>query len=246
MFKINHLFKALIPAILIIVICNFGLKLDLSNPLLKRFCVLLGGQFIEGGYVQFFTYIAFFLSLELINEKRAFIGHQKSLNEKTVIGKADRPVYLPENVNQIKVKAEESPYKDSIINKVIIRACAKFRGTQSTSEMMNMVSEQMQAYSDHEYIEQAPIRYLNSAIPSLGFIGTVIGLSNAMKWANSGNMNIITQELGVAFDTTLVALVLGLIINWFTSLMEKESDSLFIEIKQIITDKLINRIEMTQ
>ncbi len=111
--------------------------------------------------------------------------------------------------------------------------------------MMGMVSEQMQVYADHEYIEHAPIRYLNSAIPSLGFIGTVIGLSGAMKWANSGNMNVITSELAVAFDTTLLALILSLIINWYQSVLEKESDTLFLEIKHIITDRLINRIEIT-
>lgn len=242
--QLRPIARAFIGAFIIVFLSGIILNAGLKNETINRFAVLIGGEFLSGGYIQFLTFFAFLLAFELIKIKRNYLNVQKSLTHKTVIPTKDKAVFLSEDVNQIRVKTEDSPFKESIVNKVIVRACAKFRGTNSTSEMINMVSEQMQVYSDHEYVETAPIRYLISSIPSLGFIGTIIGLSGAMKWAPTGNMAVITQELGVAFDTTLVALVLGLIINWYYSLMEKESDALFIEIKQYITDKLINKIEV--
>lgn len=245
MIQPRHIALSFSFAFLITIFSNILVSSNIQNDVANRFFILIGGKFFEGGYIQFLTFWSFFLSLELIKDKRKFIKEQKTLNSKTLLSEKGKLVYLSDDVNNIRVKTEESHHKESIINKVIIRACAKFRGTNSISEMMGMVSEQMQVYADHEYIEHAPIRYLNSAIPSLGFIGTVIGLSGAMKWANSGNMNVITSELAVAFDTTLVALILSLIINWYQSVLEKESDTLFLEIKHIITDRLINRIEIT-
>jgi len=69
------------------------------------------------------------------------------------------------------------------------------------------------------------LSYLMSVLPSLGFIGTVLGMSEALIRANmlfdsvdkTGAISEITNRLGVAFDTTFVGLVAvtitGLIIN---------------------------------
>src|SRR5690625_5701439 len=62
------------------------------------------------------------------------------------------------------------------------------------------------------------VRYLIAAIMSLGFIGTLSGLTSAIGNADLARteegMSILTSYLNVAFDTTLVALVLGLILNY--------------------------------
>jgi biopolymer transport protein ExbB/TolQ len=57
------------------------------------------------------------------------------------------------------------------------------------------------------------MRYLVWVIPTLGFVGTVIGIANAMAFAGSGAVAMdeilapTTQKLAVAFYTTLVALL---------------------------------------
>ena len=61
--------------------------------------------------------------------------------------------------------------------------------------------------------------YLLSLLPSLGFIGTVIGMGEALLKADGlfsqsdrqQTISLITKELGFAFDTTLVALVAGIV-----------------------------------
>lgn len=241
--KLSNIFFPLLYSVIISLSTYLLIRANVSPDFGRRIFIILGGNFIEGGYIQFLTYLSFFLSYEIIKGKRHFIKEQMKLNAKIVLQQTERTVLLPNDVNNIRIKTEESPHFNSIINKIIVRACSKFRSSNSISEMMSMVSEQVETYSDHEFVEQGPVRFLNSAIPSLGFIGTIIGLSGAIKWANSGNMNVVTSELAVAFDTTLVALVLSLVINWYFSVLEKESDTFFLNVKHIITDRLINRIE---
>jgi biopolymer transport protein ExbB/TolQ/DNA-directed RNA polymerase subunit RPC12/RpoP len=75
------------------------------------------------------------------------------------------------------------------------------------------------------------------AIPILGFIGTVIGLSHAIGGMNFGNsedikavigmLQNVVGGLGTAFDATLLGLVLALLVNFpMNSMIKAEDDNL--------------------
>ena len=68
------------------------------------------------------------------------------------------------------------------------------------------------------------LRFLAGAVPALGFIGTVLGISDGLAGADdivtaatpagqSAAVSEVAGRLGVAFTTTLVALVTGLLID---------------------------------
>ena len=66
----------------------------------------------------------------------------------------------------------------------------------------------------------------------------------ALAIANSGDMNAITQALAVAFDTTLVALVLSVIIMWYLHELQEKSDKLHSDLKEFVIENFINKIEL--
>ncbi|MEL6440955.1 MAG: MotA/TolQ/ExbB proton channel family protein [Cyanobacteria bacterium J06621_8] len=92
------------------------------------------------------------------------------------------------------------------------------------------------------------------AIPLLGFIGTVIGISGAVSGfsgflENSGDVEQIkegigqvTSNLGVAFDTTLLALFLSVLVMIPLVLVERYESSLLLGIEVFINDKLLPRL----
>lgn len=60
------------------------------------------------------------------------------------------------------------------------------------------------------------LRFSIWAIPTIGFIGTVRGMGSALAAASSPeNTPLIVGHLGVAFDTTLVGLLLSLVLVFF-------------------------------
>ncbi len=81
-------------------------------------------------------------------------------------------------------------------------------------------------------------------IPSIGFIGTVIGISQALTIAAGGDMEKITSMLGVAFDTTLVSLVLSAIVTGLYHRLEEETDKLHAHIKEYVITNFVNRLEI--
>ena len=97
-------------------------------------------------------------------------------------------------------------------------------------------------------------RILVWAIPLLGFIGTVIGISGAVSGfsgflENSGDVEqikegigAVTSSLGLAFDTTLLALFLSVLVMIPLVLAERYESNLLLGIDVFINDKLLPRL----
>ncbi|MBE9044243.1 MotA/TolQ/ExbB proton channel family protein [Pleurocapsales cyanobacterium LEGE 10410] len=101
-------------------------------------------------------------------------------------------------------------------------------------------------------------RILVWAIPLLGFIGTVIGISGAVSGfsgflENSGDVEQIkegigqvTSNLGLAFDTTLLALFLSVLVMIPLVLAERYESKLLLGVDIFINDKLLPRLKKKQ
>lgn len=96
--------------------------------------------------------------------------------------------------------------------------------------------------------EYQPFRYMLWAIPTIGFVGTIVGISQAMlatsQLADPETLSRIlgrgevSSAIGVAFDTTLVALLAVLILNLlFHDLQARESATL-----QSVLDRVANSV----
>lgn len=78
------------------------------------------------------------------------------------------------------------------------------------------------------------IKYISWAIPSIGFIGTVRGIGDALSRAAEaidGNITGMTTSLGVAFNSTFVALVLSILLMLFITRLEHKQDALIISLR---------------
>ncbi len=234
-------------ALLITGICMMmlGLTDKESSPALYRVLILLGAEVSTGGYIQTLTYWAFFWSFFEVREKLRSIKRERKAFKLGLIPTGEKNVFLPEDLNNLKFKLIEFERKEKyVLSDLLKKACTKFRTTGSLSELIDIVSIQIEVSQEKAEGEQSVIRYLTWVIPSIGFVGTVLGISQALIIANSGDMNRITALLGVAFDTTLVALILSIVIMWFVHELQEETDRFHSDLKEFVIDNLINRIEV--
>jgi chemotaxis protein MotA len=222
-----------------------GLTSKENSPSLHRFLLLLGGDVINGGYVQGLTYLAFFWAWFEVKEKLGVIYRERKAFKLNLIPTNDKHVFMPQDINNLKFKLIEFDRKEKyILSDLLKKACTKFRTSGSLSELIDIVSIQIEVSQEKAEGDQSVIRYLTWVIPSIGFVGTVIGISQALIVANSGDMDKITSLLGVAFDTTLVALVLSIVIMWFVHRLQEETDRFHSDLKEFVIDNLINKIEI--
>jgi biopolymer transport protein ExbB/TolQ len=91
----------------------------------------------------------------------------------------------------------------------------------------------------------AMVRLIIWAIPILGFLGTVIGITMAIAAldpkALEHSMNTVTAGLGVAFDTTALALGLSMVLMFLQYFVDKQEQRLLGEIDVRILDLLAPR-----
>jgi hypothetical protein len=88
-----------------------------------------------------------------------------------------------------------------------------------------------QVYSTYEF--------LVALLPSLGFVGTVVGMGDALLTADSlfsaadksRAISTITSHLGFAFDTTLVGLITGIIAGSIVVRLRQWENSLWYEVQ---------------
>jgi len=98
-------------------------------------------------------------------------------------------------------------------------------------------------------------RILIWAIPLLGFIGTVVGISQAVNGFSSflkeagdiekikDGIGLVTNGLAVAFDTTLLALFFSILVMIPLVLVERYESRLLLGIDIFINDKLLPRLK---
>lgn len=116
---------------------------------------------------------------------------------------------------------------------------------QNTSDAITVSVNNLSLKLDSE---NTMIRYLIWAIPSLGFVGTVRGIGQALSNADkalAGDISGMAQSLGVAFNSTFVALLISLALMLLLHFLQKMEDGLLISIQSYSEEFLLNRISRT-
>tara|TARA_B100000989_G_C19466374_1_gene438501 strand:- start:336 stop:986 length:651 start_codon:yes stop_codon:yes gene_type:complete len=78
------------------------------------------------------------------------------------------------------------------------------------------------------------IKFISWAIPSIGFLGTVRGIGDALGKANEavlGDITSMTSSLGVAFNSTFIALLLSIFLMFIISRLELKQDELIFKLR---------------
>mgnify|MGYP003624191336 CR=1 FL=1 len=137
--------------------------------------------------------------------------------------------------------------------RLIHRIILQFQNSKSIDQSNNLMNSSLELMQHEIDLKYNMVRYLVWLIPTIGFIGTVIGialsLSEASNMPDLGQsdairvwMGVLTTKLGVAFNTTLLALVMSAILVFFMHLAQGREESALNNTGQYCMDNLINRL----
>lgn len=116
------------------------------------------------------------------------------------------------------------------------------RDVQNTSDAVESSIEAMAIRQD---AENSMIRYLIWAIPSIGFIGTVRGIGGALAQADqalAGDISGMTSSLGLAFNSTFVALLISILLMFMLHQLLRLQDGLVVDTQDYCEKFLLKRI----
>jgi chemotaxis protein MotA len=213
---------------------------------MKRMFILLGGE-LPYGIIQGITYFLFFAGMLELIYLNHFIELETDGFSLGLLPEREQYILSPQDVNNIKLQAIEIEKKRKyLITDMIKKACTKYRANKSTSEALEIVSSQAKLNLSLAESEQSIIRYVAWAIPSVGFIGTIIGIAQSLGYADQATspegIQKVTQALNIAFDTTLVALFLSIILMLTYHLVQEKVEKFHSHLEEYVIENLINRI----
>lgn len=142
--------------------------------------------------------------------------------------------------------------RDSMMVNRMRKALELFEVKQSVGDVTNMLSSQSEIDGMRIGGSYTLLKAFLWAIPILGFIGTVIGLSHAISGMNFAGMDdlkqitatlgTVTGGLGTAFDATLLGLVFALALNFPLNSMMKSEDDCLNDIDAFCNEVLLPRL----
>jgi biopolymer transport protein ExbB/TolQ len=157
---------------------------------------------------------------------------------------------LPEDARPLQRKLDQltsrgGPY---ILANMIRLGLSKFAVSRSSRDVSETVRMQAEVELGRLVTSMATVHYLAWAIPALGFLGTVRGLAMTLTLASDEAKDIpaflkqATNHLNVAFDCTLVALALSVVVMFLLHSVQRDEEQLVIDCQQYCQEHLMLRL----
>lgn len=118
------------------------------------------------------------------------------------------------------------------------------------------LDDQIRCLSDNDAIalegSYALLRFITWAIPIIGFLGTVLGITGAISnidpatLAQETGLTGVTTGLAEAFDTTALALFLTMVLMFCCYLVERLEQGLLESVDRYVDDELTHRFARTR
>jgi biopolymer transport protein ExbB/TolQ len=246
-------YKKLIEKILISIIIKF--VINLFCIFLPEFWAnLLIGK-IKLGLVftfQDLMWILFIQALLEIRKRGLEIKEFNTYKENEYLPESFEAIIDDNVLTQIIRATKEDIDSDrSTLPYMILQIAIQFRTNHSISLTSDFLSKQLELFLHEVELKYNKLKYIIWLIPSLGFMGTVYGIGLAVSELGSGSLedpNLLTNmagSLGIAFNTTLLALILSVILQYFTQLYEAKEEETINGYGKYILENLINKLVET-
>jgi biopolymer transport protein ExbB/TolQ len=142
-------------------------------------------------------------------------------------------------------KSQSHDLRNKILPYIMARGLERYHITGSVPEATETIMGRLEVAAEQQESELSMLRYLVWAIPSIGFIGTVRGIGVALQRADEalqGDISGVTSALGVAFNSTLVALFISIVLMLLIHLLQSGQEGLILRLQTFCREQLIDKL----
>lgn len=163
-------------------------------------------------------------------------------DEKTLLRQEDLPVIYR------RIRDSDSR-KQFFLQRLIGRCVLQFQNSKSIDHANSLFNSSLELYQHEIELRYNMLRYVVWLIPTLGFIGTVVGIALALNDAGAAKdfqdptlLKLLTKSLGVAFYTTMLALLMSAILMYALHVIQGKEETALNRIGQYCLDNFLNRL----
>ena len=196
-------------------------------------------------------FILMLWSLSIMGYKTRSAIREKSMLDDRFFNLHEGSKILPQAVNQLTrpldtLSNEKTFY---LLPRALKAALSRFEVTNSVQFASEAVDGVCEAENDRLDSELSMIRYITWAIPSIGFIGTVRGIGAALGQAHEamqGDIAGVTGSLGVAFNSTFIALLISMVVMFFMHQLQLMQERLVLDSHSYCENNLLRFMKASE
>jgi biopolymer transport protein ExbB/TolQ len=197
--------------------------------------------------LEYATTALFFTGMAILGSKWLRIGTERSVlasglldfEELSTISDApERAARVDETIGKI-----PGHYRSTHLSRRIHNVCSFILGRKTSSGLEEHLKYLAELASERLHESFALIRTITWAVPILGFLGTVIGITIAIANVTpeqlDSSLNEVTGGLAVAFDTTALALALSLVLVFAAFIVERSEQTVLVRVEEYGTEQIV-------
>jgi len=193
-------------------------------------------------------FVLFLWAVSIMGLKGWSVRRQRELLDLDLVPVSDGMRILPEDTREFARQLQALPERvaDFALPRALLTALQRFDSTRNVQDVSQAAYEVCDEEADRLDSELSMIRYIAWAIPSIGFIGTVRGIGEALAQAHKaveGDIGGVTQALGVAFNSTFIALLLSIVLMFLVHQLQLSQERLVRDSKTYCDRNLVRHMK---
>lgn len=193
-------------------------------------------------------FILMFWALAIMGYKTFKISEERRLLEVDLVPVAEGMRILPEDTREFarQVQALPEDRQKMLLPRALLNALRRFGSTRNIQDVSSSTHTICESEADRLESELSMIRYISWAIPSIGFIGTVRGIGEALAQADKavqGDIAGVTASLGVAFNSTYIALLISIFLMFLVHQLQLTQERLVFDSETYCDEKVIRHMK---
>jgi len=187
-------------------------------------------------------------AIAIMASKGLTIARESQLLQTELVPVADGMRILPEDSREYARQIEALPESQRrlLLPRALLAALHRFGATGSIQDASDTAHSTAETESERLDSELAMVRYIAWAIPSIGFIGTVRGIGAALGQAHravEGDITGVTLNLGVAFNSTFIALLISIVLMFLLHQVQLRQERLVLDTETYVDSHLILHLQ---
>jgi len=173
---------------------------------------------------------------------------EQSLLQREMLPVREGVRILPEDTREYgrAIQAMPENLKNMLLPRVLLSSLERFGATRNVQDVSSVANSLCEAEAERLESELSMIRYIAWAIPSVGFIGTVRGIGQALGEAHravEGDIAGVTENLGIAFNSTFVALLISIVVMFLVHQLQLLQERLVFDTETYVDHNLIRHMQ---
>ncbi|MBA4067827.1 MAG: biopolymer transporter ExbB [Isosphaera sp.] len=198
------------------------------------------------GPEQLACYLCFAWAALILQSRYREVRRQRAAFRMDLLPTDEGARILPEDARPLARKVESLTARRPFVLANMIRlGLGKYAVSKSAPDVAEVVRNQADVELSRLVSGMATVQYLVWAIPAIGFIGTVRGLGGAFG-VDVPDVREFTRDakaqLKIAFDCTLVALLLSLVLMYLLNVVQRAEETLVADAQEYCQEHLLLRL----